>query len=154
MSDPNPSNVCGGANCNQDPIRVCTSLPILPMSGTPTNFDEDCRDLAELMCLAVVRYMEEYNRKYRTTPNPALPSKLESWKLWAKGLSATQPGLPDCINRAVASVALGESMTPDVSAQSQPSTTSAAEYTNRTYDAVQTFGAVLAAYDINDWHDD
>jgi hypothetical protein len=152
MADPNQSNVCPGANCNQEPITVCTSLP---GALTPSNFDQQCRELAEMMCLAVVRTVEEYNRKRRANPGASLPSELMDWKAWAKGLVGGQPGLPDCLDPNDATNAnLGESMQVDVSSLSQPSQQTAGKYTNRAYESVFQFGASLSSFDIDDWHDD
>lgn len=145
-------NECQGQYCNQDPIKVCTSLPGVM---APTNFDHECRQLAEMMCLAVVRTLEEYNRKRRQDPAAALPTELMNWKAWAKGDVPGEPGLPDCLNpNDPTNTSLGGSMKVDVSSLSQPGQQTAGKYTNRAYDSVFEFGTSLAGFDIDDWHDD
>lgn len=147
-----PTNPCQGQHCNQEPITVCTNLPA---TVTPTNFDQQCRELAEMMCLAIVRTLEEYNRQRRADPNAALPPELMDWKAWAKGLVGGQPGLPDCLDpNDSTNVTLGESMRVDASAASSPGTQTASKYTNRAYESVFDFGVSLAGFDIDDWHDD
>lgn len=151
MTQPSSTTVCTGTHCNQEPITVCTSLG---GAVSPTTFEQQCRDLAEMMCHAVVRAMEQHYRKYKSDPSAALPQKLMDWKAWAKGASGGQ-GLPDCLdlndpnNRN-----LGESMDVDVAAQTTTSAKAAAKYTNQAYQSVINLGVDLAAFDIDDWHDE
>jgi hypothetical protein len=151
MTDPSTSTECSGEHCNQDPIKVCTSLT---GALSPSTFEHDCRELAEMMCHAVVRAMEEHYRKHKSDPTPALPQKLRDWKAWAKGLTGGQ-GLPDCLDLSdPTNRTLGESMKVDVAAQTTTPTQSAAKYTNRAYQSVLHFGTSLASFDLDDWHDD
>jgi hypothetical protein len=146
-------------NCNDDPIVVCTSLP----TGIAVSvFESACRDLAEVMCASVVRSIEEYCRtktKGRTV-TPSFPSRLDDWKAWAKSSSTgSKPGLPQhCLDLATTSAELGESMRIDIAKLeadgASPDEIAAARYTNRVYDGVETFGAGMMSFDIEDWHDD
>ena len=148
MADP----TCTGTNCNQDPITVCTSLPY---TMAPTTYDQQCRELAELMCQAIVRSIEEINRQHRGTSGASLSATLLAWKTWAKGSVSGTPGLPDCLNPATpTNQTLGQSMRPVVGTSGSQGEKDAAQYTNSVFDAIQQMGAGLASFDIDDWYDD
>ncbi len=147
------------SHCNDKPIRLDTSLPTngsLPApSGGLTAFDINCRELAECMCKAVVRSIEQYRvemiEKYSSkADDPELPTLLAAWKNWAK---TTMVGLPDCLDPDAVSVVFTESMQVDV-AGLNGATLLNAKYANRTYDAVQAFGSHLISFNIDDWHDE
>ncbi len=138
-------------NCNNDPVVICTSLP--NTIGSP--FDLGCRDLTEVLCLAVVRYMEEYNRTKNAAGGATLPAELNDWKQWAKGLSG-KPGLPGCLDLSVVTRTLGNSMWVDLSTVSPatPDNLAAARYTNRISTAIESFGSDVMSFNIDDWHDE
>ncbi len=138
-------------NCNNSPVTICTSLPTTMGSA----FDLGCRDLTEVMCLAIVRYMEEYNRTKNAEGSPSVPAQLTAWKAWAKGLSG-KPGLPGCLDLSVVTRTLGNSMWVDLPTVSPPTAANiaAANYTNRISTAIESFGSGVMGFDIDDWHDD
>lgn len=144
------SNCSTMPNCNNEPVTICTSLPNTMGSA----FDLGCRDLTEVMCLSIVRYMEEYNRTKNAEGSPSVPAQLNAWKQWAKGL-AGKPGLPGCLDLSVQSEKLGESMWVDVAAVTPPTAANiaAAHYTNRISTAIESFGSDIMSFDVDDWHD-
>ena len=152
MSDPTTSTECPGTYCNDEPITICTSLPA---TMAPTAYDEQCRELAELMCLAIVRSVEEINRQHRGTSGASLSSTLLAWKSWAKGAVTGKPGLPDCLDPSdPTDRTLGSSMRPEVSSSAPAGEKDAAQYTNAAFEAIQQLGAGFASFDIDDWYDD
>ncbi len=138
-------------HCNDEPITICTSLP----NTMGSSFDLGCRDLTEILCLAVVRYMEEYNRTKNAAGSPSVPASLDAWKAWAKGLSG-KPGLPSCLDRTVVTRTLGDSMWVDIAGVSPPTSANitAAHYTNRISTAVESFGSDVMSFNVDDWHDE
>lgn len=155
-SDVQPMSECPTDGfCNQNPIKVCTSLRLNPMSPDPSNFEDQCRELAEVMCKAIVRSIEEIYRQHRGGTSPSLDAKLLAWKTWAKGPSTSTPGLPDCLDPAApTNRTLGESMRPLVASTAPQGDKDAALYTNTAFRAIQQLGAGFTAYDIDDWYDD
>jgi hypothetical protein len=148
---------CTGRHCNQDPIKTCTSLPKVAPGAAPANFDQACRDLAQMMCLSVVRSMEEYNRKHRTNANAKIPTALQDWVNWAKSTQQAQPGLPDCLDRTTKPMPqkLGEAMVVDKATlpADKPEQAKSAEYLGRVYRGVMGFGSQLIGFDVDDWND-
>ncbi len=149
---------CTGANCNQDPFKICTSLPNVPIADAPGDFDQACRQLAQMMCMSVVRTMEEYNRKHRVNANAQVPTALQEWVNWAKSTQATRPGIPDCLDRTTKPIPqkLGEAMLVDKATipAGNPDQVKSAEYLARVYRAVMGFGSDLIGFDVDDWHDE
>ncbi len=143
---------CTGANrkCNNNPITICTSLPPnLAANPKPSLFDTQCRQLAEAMCVAVVRTLEQYRvEKKGKLETEGIPSELMDWVLRVKN-----GDIPDCLDPDTVSTALGESMRVDLS-QVAPANLSVGEFANRTREFVQSFGSSLTSFDIDDWHDD
>ncbi len=145
-------------NCNNRPISVDTSLPTngslpVPSAGL-TTFDTECRELAEAMCKAVIRAMEQYRvsmiAKYAGSgDDPEVPTLLTAWK--NKAMSGA--GLPDCLDPEQVLTGVSDSMQPET-ANLTGQALLTGTFNNRTYDAVQTFGSQLTSFDIDDWHDE
>jgi hypothetical protein len=143
------------ARCNDDPILICTSLPV---ASSIVPFHAECRVLAEIMCTAVVRSIEEYCRTKTDDGVTSLPAKMKDLYAWAKTpVTAGKPGLPGCLDLSSPSRTLGESMRIDISSMpstSTPDQIAAARYTNRVYDSVESLGSGMMSFDIDDWNDD
>lgn len=140
----------GDRKCNNNPITICTSLPPnLESTPKPSLFDTQCRELAEAMCVAVVRTIEQYRvDKKGELQGKGIPDELQDWVLRVKN-----GGLPDCLDPDAASTISGESMRVDLSSLAGPML-DAGEFANRTREFVQSFGSSLTSFDVDDWHDD
>jgi hypothetical protein len=100
------------------------------------------------MCKAVVRTIEQYRVDNKAKlSNTGIPSELYSWVLRAQ-----KGSLPDCLDPETASTESGKSMRVDLS-NLVGGSLAAGQFANRTREFVQSFGASLTSFDIDDWHD-
>ena len=141
-------------HCNDKPICTPTSLDPIPNGKEPDQFDFDdhCRDLAEQLCKAMVRRVEQFRRqeRRRNPGNPQLPQKMIDWKHWAAGRTA-EPGLPDCLDPQE-NQGVDMEISLAIAAGSGPGILSNAKKLNRTANAMTTGARLLVGYDVDDWH--